>query len=505
MTIRRPTKDQLQDIADTLGFDFDADELGAYHEVIAGSMSVYDVVDEMPDYLPPVRYPRMPGYRPEGEENQYGAWYYKTSVKGKARGKLAGKRIALKDTICLAGVPLMDGASSLEGYVPDVDAEIVSRILDAGGEIAGKAVCEYFSYSGGSHTAATGFVHNPHKRGYSAGGSSSGCAVLVATGEVDMAMGGDQAGSIRVPATHSGIYGLKPTYGLVPYSGILSSEFNVDHTGPMTATVADNALLLEVVAGADGIDPRQRDVKTARYSHALDQNAKGLTVGILKEGFGWEGGDADVDPAVKAAADRLTKSGVVVKEVSIPLHRKGWQIWIAFAVEGYLKNMVYGNGLGNGHGGLFVTSLNDKLRAWPTHANEFSPGLKFGMLLGEYLNRNYSGHYYGKALNLARRLQADYDAALAEYDLLLMPTAPQKAKPLPTPDASIKKLIELQLGYIENTSPFDLTHHPALSVPCAMSSDGLPIGMMLVGKHFDEATIYRVAHAFEQSGDWRKM
>ena len=500
MSIRRPTQDQLWEIAERLGFDFDDDELDAYHGIIADSMDVYDVIDEMPDNLPPVRYPRTPGYRPEGDENKHGAWYYKTSVKGKARGKLAGKKIALKDTICLAGVPLMDGASSLEGYVPDVDAEIVTRILDAGGEIAGKAVCEYFSYSGGSHTAATGLVHNPHKRGYSSGGSSSGCAVLVALGEVDMAMGGDQAGSIRVPATHSGIYGLKPTYGLVPYSGILSSEFNVDHTGPMTATVADNALLLEAVAGPDGVDPRQRDVKTARYTTALGQSAMGLKVGVVKEGFGWDGGDADVDAAVKSAVRQLKKLGMDTKEISIPLHRKGWQIWIAFAMEGYLKNMVYGNGLGNGHGGLFVTSLNDKLRVWREHANEFSAGLKFGMLLGEYVNRNYGGHYYGKALNIGRRLQADYDAALANFDVLLMPTAPQKAKPLPKPDASIEKLVELQLGYIENTSPFDLTHHPALSVPCSMSKDGLPIGMMLVAKHFDEATIYRVAHAYEQSG-----
>ena len=500
MAIRRPTKDQLWEIAETLGFDFDENELGTYHEIIAGSMDVYDVVDEMPDNLPPVRYPRTAGYRPAGEENKYGAWYYKTSVKGKARGKLTGKTVALKDTICLAGVPLMDGASSLEGYVPDVDAEIVSRILDAGGEIKGKAVCEYFSYSGGSHTAATGLVHNPHKMGYSSGGSSSGCAVLVAAGEVDMAMGGDQAGSIRVPATHSGIYGLKPTYGLVSYSGILSSEFNVDHTGPMTATVADNALLLEVVAGADGVDPRQRDVKTARYTKALEQSAKGLKVGILKEGFGWEGRDPDVDGMVKSAARQLKKLGMDVKEISIPLHRKGWKIWIAFAIEGYLKNMVYGNGLGNGHAGLFVTSLNDKLRVWREHANEFSPGLKFGMLLGEYLNANYCGHYYGKAINIARRLEADYNQALAEYDVLLMPTAPQKAKPLPKPDASLEKLIELQFGYIENTSPFDLTHHPAFSVPCGMSNDGLPIGMMLVAKHWDEATIYRVAHAFEQAG-----
>ena len=181
----------------------------------------------------------------------------KTSIKGRPGGKLAGRRIALKDNVCLAGVPMMIGADILEGYVPDVDATIVERILDAGGEIAGKAVCEYYCVSGGSHTSATGPVQNPRKPGYSAGGSSSGSAALVAAGDVDMAIGGDQAGSIRIPASHCGIVGLKPTYGLVPYTGIAPLEITLDTCGPMTADVRDNALLLEVIAGPDGIDSRQ--------------------------------------------------------------------------------------------------------------------------------------------------------------------------------------------------------------------------------------------------------
>src|SRR4030095_8107689 len=206
-------------------------------------------VDAMPDNLPPVKYPRTPGYRPGPEENKHNAWYVKTTVNGAPRGKLKGKTIALKDNIMLAGVPMMNGAATLEGYVPDIDATVVHRILDAGGTIAGKAHCEYFCLSGGSHTNATGPVHNPHKMGYSAGGSSSRRVVLVALREVDMAIGGDQGGSIRMPASFCGIYGMKPTHGLVPYTGIMPIEITVDHTGPMTANVADNALLLEVIAG----------------------------------------------------------------------------------------------------------------------------------------------------------------------------------------------------------------------------------------------------------------
>src|SRR6185437_5848392 len=147
-------------------------------------------------------------------------WTIKTAIKGAASGPLAGRRVALKDNVCLAGVPMMIGAGFLEGSVPDVDATIVTRILDAGGEIAGKAVCEYYCVSGGSHTSATGPVHNPRKRGHTTGGSSSGSAALVAAGEVPMAIGGDQAGSIRIPASFCGIVGLKPTFGLVPYTGI---------------------------------------------------------------------------------------------------------------------------------------------------------------------------------------------------------------------------------------------------------------------------------------------
>ncbi|HEY7712271.1 MAG TPA: amidase family protein, partial [Candidatus Entotheonella sp.] len=196
MTVQVPTPEQLRDIAREMGLDLSDDDVQSFIALMQPSIENYNVVDAMPDELPRVKYPRTPGYRPEGDENPYNAWYVKTSVKGASRGKLRGKTIALKDNVMLAGVPMMNGASTLEGYVPDVDATVVTRILDAGGEIVGKAHCEYFCLSGGSHTNAAGPVHNPHKMGYSAGGSSSGSAALVAAGEVDMALGGDQGGSI---------------------------------------------------------------------------------------------------------------------------------------------------------------------------------------------------------------------------------------------------------------------------------------------------------------------
>ena len=292
MAVKRPTPAQLRAVARDLGMTLADEDVTSFLALMEGSIAAYDAVDAMPDYVPTVKYPRTPGYRPEGAENPLNAWYVKTTIKGAPAGKLAGKTVALKDNICLAGVPMMNGASTLEGYVPDLDATVVTRILDAGGTIAGKVHCEYFCFSGGSHTGAAGPVHNPHRMGYSAGGSSSGSAAVVAAGEVDMALGGDQGGSIRIPAAFCGIYGMKPTHGLVPYTGIMPIELTLDHTGPMTATVADNALLLEVIAGPDGLDPRQYAPRTAEYTQALGQGVSGLKIGVVKEGFGLPNSEA---------------------------------------------------------------------------------------------------------------------------------------------------------------------------------------------------------------------
>src|SRR5881296_1730083 len=180
MPVTRPTLAQLHALAADLGFTLSDADAQSFLALMAGSIAAYDAIEAMPDYRPAVTYPRTPGYRPEGAENRYNAWYVKATVKGAPTGKLAGKTIVLKDNVCLAGVPMMNGASTLEGYVPDVDATIVTRILDAGGTIVGKAHCEYFCFSGGSHTCAAGPVHNPRKPGYSAGGSSSGSATSAA-------------------------------------------------------------------------------------------------------------------------------------------------------------------------------------------------------------------------------------------------------------------------------------------------------------------------------------
>jgi amidase len=505
MSIKSPTPEQLRTVADDLGLSLSDDDVAEFGGMMAATLrDYYGPLDALPDNIPEVTYPRTPGHRPGAEEDPLHAWYVKSTVTGAASGKLAGNRVVLKDNICLAGVPMMNGASTLEGYVPDVDATVVTRILDAGGEIAGKAHCEYFCFSGGSHTNATGATHNPHKRGYSAGGSSSGCAALVGAGEIEMAIGGDQGGSIRAPASFCGVYGMKATHGLVPYTGVMPIELTLDHVGPMTGTVADNALLLEVVAGADGLDPRQYAPQTAAYTEALGRDLAGLKIGIVAEGFDWPHSQPDVDAKVRAAADRLAGLGATVSDISLPMHRLGMNIWLPMGVEGATELMMKGNGFGTNWRGLYVTSLLDAHSAWRGNANSLSEILKLGIMLGQYMHRYYHGHYYAKAQNLSRQLRAVYDEALAEYDLLLMPTCAIKAPPLPP--ESPTRLESMSPGFdpITNTAPFDATGHPAMNIPCGMS-EGLPIGMMLIAKHWDETTIYRAAHAFEQSADWKQI
>ena len=502
MTIKRPDLKQMQHLARKLSLSMDDAELTEYLRLMEPHFQSYDLLSSLPDNLPEVRYPRTGGVRPPAEENPLNAWYVKCEVRGAANGPLGGKRIALKDAVSLAGVPMMNGASVLEGYVPDVDATIVTRILDAGGIIAGKATCEYLCLSGGSHTNATGAVHNPWKKGYAAGGSSSGSAALVAAAEVDMAIGGDQGGSIRIPSSFCGCYGMKATHGLVPYSGVFPIEMTIDTVGPITANVADNALLLEVIAGADGLDPRQYNPTTHSYTAALGKSISDIRIGVLREGFGRPESEPEVDACVRRAAEKLRSLGAQVSDVSIPGHLQAPACWTAIAVEGLQDLMMDGNAAGTNYRGLFQLSLVDYFAHWRTRADELSPSLKICMFMGEYFQTYYRGRFYGKAQNISRRLRGEYDKMFTDCDLLLMPTVPMKAQPLPPADASLDLLIQRAFEMIGNTTVFSLLGHPAMSMPCGLS-EGLPIGMMLVANYYNEPAIYRAAHAFEQAGDWR--
>lgn len=497
MSIRLPSERTLGEISAQQGLELSPDDLATYQRVIVGALGALRRLDELPEPKLPVNYPRTPGYQPNAAENPGNAWYWRCSIDGAKGGPLAGKTVALKDSICLAGVPMMNGCSLLEGFVPDVDATIVTRILDAGGRIIGKATCEHLGVSDGSHTSDNGIVPNPHDPMRSAGGSSSGCASLVATGACDMAIGGDQAGSIRMPASFCGTFGLKPTYGLVPYSGVFEGEYSMDHVGPMAATAENTALLLQAIAGPDGVDPRQCGVEAGDYLAQLHDGVEGMRVGILQEGFGWDGAEAEVADAVRTAAHGLRTMGASVEDVSIPLHLDSPSIWRGLIVEGSYVRVVRGNSQGVGTKGYYNTPLIDAFgRGRARNARDFSVTVKYSALLGAYLHEHYGSHYYAKARNLSRLLKEAYDAALADYDVLVMPTTVMRAPPLPAPDASLGELIRTAFEVNDSTCGFNVTGHPALSVPVAVV-DGLPVGLMAVGSSFADATVLQFGQACE--------
>jgi amidase len=255
--VRPPTPEDLNRIAARYGFGLGPDDVASYGTFAAGLLSSWEAVEELYARTAPQRPEDRSWHRPDDADNPLGAWYVRTEISAGTGGPLSGRTVAIKDNVMVAGVPMMNGSRTVEGFVPSRDATVVSRLLAAGATITGKAVCEDLCFSGASHTSRTGPVRNPWDRERTSGGSSSGSAALVVAGQVDAALGGDQGGSVRIPASYCGAVGHKPTHGLVPYTGAFPIESTIDHLGPITTTVADAALLLEVLAGADGLDHRQ--------------------------------------------------------------------------------------------------------------------------------------------------------------------------------------------------------------------------------------------------------
>jgi len=496
MTFRLPDTEELKRLADELGLPLDDDGAGE----LAGYMLPFEMgfqfLDDTPACLPPVRFTER-GYRePSREEDPLNAWALLAEIPGAGDGPLAGKRVAVKDNMFVAGVPMRYGTDFLN-VLPEFDATVVTRVLEAGATVAGKSSCEFLCLHGGSTTSAGGFVGNPHDPDYSAGGSSSGSAALVVSGGADFALGTDQAGSVRIPASWSGAVGMKPTFGLVPFTGVAGLEGTLDHVGPITRTVADNALLLEIIAGPDGYDGRQVERDIPRFSESLGRPIDGLRIGLLEEGFAHEQGSQVACDCVREAAERFRKLGAAVENVSVPLHLPGIAIWSGIFMQP-IWHALENNGVQFHVAGLHSPAFVDAMHHWRARANALPVNLRMTMLFGRYMER-FGGRYYARARNLLPRLRAAYDAALDGFDLLMLPTTVTQASKLPSsPDAPIDAHVVADLyGTSANTCQFDITGHPALSMPCGMPG-GLPAGMMLVGRHFDEATIYRAASAFEE-------
>ncbi|ELU15492.1 hypothetical protein CAPTEDRAFT_176403 [Capitella teleta] len=499
--IQTPSIDKLRRLGEKFGIEMTEDELRDHQKHIKNSLKSYTFINQSPEPLPPIKYARTPGYQPAKDENKFNAWAWKTDIQGASVGKLKGKTFAIKDNIPVAGVPMRNGTNLMRGYIPEFDATVITRILDAGGCIKGKSVCENMCYSGSSFTSDSGPVLNPFDPRRSAGGSSSGSAVLVKTGEVDMALGADQGGSIRLPACWSGIVGLKPTWSLVPYTGICILERSIDHVGPMARTVADCALLLEVIAGYDdGLDSRQlKGYSPPMYSEMLTGDLSGVKIGILKEGF--VECDVNVESLVRKAAHSLTAAGASVEEVSMPQHLDGLHTWAAICLEGTYNSVIGEAGCGSGSKGFYPTSAVSALRkSLLTNANDLSVCMKNVVLLGEYIKETNGLEFYCKAQNMCRILTQQYDNLLRTVDILVMPTIKFVAPLLPKQGATVDEKMCNALNMVSNTGQFDATGHPALSINAGFHQD-LPVGMMVVGRHYDDGLVLNTAHAFEKIRD----
>ncbi|CAK7231553.1 hypothetical protein SEUCBS140593_007964 [Sporothrix eucalyptigena] len=472
-------------------------------------------------------YPRTDIHIPEDTDR--GGWATKaTVVCTRPTSKLlSGRTVALKDNIALAGVRCLNGTPAVDGeWIPTIDATVATRILDAGATILGKAACENGCFGGVSDTACTGPVENPWAAGYSTGGSSSGSGRLVASGQVDLALGCDQGGSIRLPAAHCGLVGHKPTWGLVPYTGVLSLEATIDHVGPMTKTVADCALLMDVIAGADGIDdrvPRMARQGTFNFAECVEETlAKdlplvGLKIGILDEGFASSRMDPGVEKLVRAAAAKFAEYGATVTSYSIPLHTESAPTWMCALPIAGMRQGILGDMTGRKQ--LFMTGRIKKTDGLLSQAafNAYGPGGQSIFLRGRYLEKKYGPTLHARAMNLMRRLTDEYDKAFEEFDLLVMPTAPMLTQKTMTAEQKLAenagplRLLNRNLGVTHNTAPFDFSGHPALSIPVGFASPAddpevkLPVGMQLVGRQYEDAMCMQAAAVWEKMNDWKTI
>ena len=506
-----PDVEEVVAVARSLGIHLGTDEAALYRKHLLEQLDEADafVQSRIEEPAPPMLSPaRTPPRKPSADEDPLNAWMWKCRIEGEADGLLAGKTVSMKDHIALAGVPMTFGSFALEGLVPDFDATVVTRVLREGGTIVGKNVMN--GLSGGLGTGGAigdyGRPLNPHNREHVTGGSSSGSGAAVAAGQVDISFGGDQGGSIRIPAAFCGTVGLKPTFGLISHFGIgFGSDQSIDYTGPLTRTVEDCAAALQATAGYDPYDQRQtRDVpERMDVLSELDGGVSGLKIGIVKEGF--VDAEAAVHELVMAAVDVLAKAGATVSEVSIPEHCQA-RVAQAALGEGPLslfKTGFYGAFTRTYYPASVIAPIN---QLWAAHADVLAPRTKLSLIAAELLRKNYHGRVYAKGQNARPTFIKAYDAALANVDVLVMPTclmtAPKDHRPTGHLEALEDSLEGMTPSASQNTQPLNYTGHPALAVPVGKSSAGLPASMQLIGRFFDDPLLLRVAYAYQHSVDW---
>ncbi|APW96925.1 amidase [Halobiforma lacisalsi AJ5] len=501
MPIRPPTTDDLRELGAAMHLELTDEELEFFREMAEKRVEAYETVrsyDPEPRLGGRERRERTAGRRPPAEENPHNAWVTRCYVAGDADGPLSGLDVAIKDNVCVAGVELTCGSAVVEGYVPDVDATVVTRLLEAGATVVGKTNMDDMAVTRTGHSTF-GPITNPHGDGetgeYLAGGSSGGSAVVVATDEADAAIGSDQGGSVRIPAALCGVVGHKPTYELVPYTGCIGLEHAIDHPGPMGPDVETVARVLSVIAGSNESHLREpSSVPVEEYHEGLPGDAADLSIGVLEEGFDRPEADEGVLERVRAGIDALEDEGAAVETVSEPMHLDADDIHTVCTGEGLLDAMI-GEGLGHGWKGWYNTSWVDAFGKFRrAQADDFPAQLKLILLMGAYANDAYHSRYYAAGMNLTVELTERYDALLEERDLLAMPTTLRTAPEL-DPDRDQYDRMRQDL-VPANTAPFNRSGHPAISVPVG-TVDGLPVGLMLVGSRFDDATVLEGAAALE--------
>jgi aspartyl-tRNA(Asn)/glutamyl-tRNA(Gln) amidotransferase subunit A len=393
-------------------------------------------------------------------------------ARGGYRGPLHGIPIALKDLVMTRGIRTTCGSRILKEWVPDADAAVATRLYAAGAILLGKLNMHEFAYGPTGVNPHYGTPKNPWDRARMPGGSSSGSGVAVAAGLCAGALGTDTGGSVRIPASLCGIVGLKPTYGRVSRAGVIPLAWSLDHVGPMTRTVADAALLLQALAGRDPADPSTDDVPMPDYRRGLEGGIRGLRLGLPRDLF-FERLDPEVRAVVLGAARSLEGLGASVEEVALPrIPHAGPASFAIIASEATAYHEPY----------------------LKTRAALYGADVRARLTAGQFVLATQ----YLKAQRARQVIRAEVDAVLGRVHALLLPTTPIPAPPLQAGEATVDGLTEdVRWWLIRCTRPINVTGHPALSVPCGFTAGGLPIGLQLVGRHFDEAMLLRIGHAFE--------
>jgi aspartyl-tRNA(Asn)/glutamyl-tRNA(Gln) amidotransferase subunit A len=412
---------------------------------------------------------------------------------------LVGVPIALKDNMCTRGVRTTAGSRILDNFIPPYDATIVTRLERAGAVLVGKTNCDEFSMGSSTENSAFGPSRNPWATDRIPGGSSGGSAVAVAARTVPLAFGSDTGGSIRQPAAMCGVVGMKPTYGRVSRCGLIAYGSSLDQIGPLTLTAHDAALALGVIAGADPCDATSAREPVPDYTAALTGDIRGMRIGIpvklMKDGV-----DPVIVNAVDAALAVLRGRGATIVEIDLPHARYAIPTYYLVATAEASSNLARYDGVRYGFRAPDSTELQTMYRR--TRAAGFGPEVKRRIMLGTYvLSAGYYDAYYLKAQQVRTLIRQDYDRAFERADVVAMPTSP-------TPPFKIGERasdpLQMYLADIFTVSA-PLAGLPAISVPCGFTPDHLPVGLQLTGRRFDEATLFKIADAFERDTEWSKQ